>query len=508
MKKSLVAILLSVCLFISGMPVKAVALNWQQNRLETRAFDEGSYVIGNNMAIQAILEQSKFTARQGHAFAAERGNNLIDQLHGLDATVVGDDNIKNGPDRKILNRRADTEIWIQDKYYSTAKDGIEACFTEGQFRYFDADGVPMQIEVPQEQYDEAVALMREKIMEGRVRGISDPSEAENIVRRGNITYEQAVNLAKAGTIESLKYDAINGVVSASCTFGISTLINYSVCRLDGESKEAAIKIAALEGMKSGSVVFATTVIAGQLAKTSALKIFTPSSEALIDALGTDFAKALLQAVFKDTTGMTTEAIKREAVRVLQNQVLMSGVTIIILSMGDVVELFKGRISTEQLLKNLTVTSAGVIGGVAGSVIGSTAGTAVAPGIGTKVGGVIGGVILGSASGYASEKIISIFIKDDAEKMLSIIENVFCQLCESYLLTEKEADHIVDVLQDELTPDNIKQMYASENKEDFATAIIEPLIVNEISNRGIWETPSEEEMRKELKNNLENVVFIH
>ena len=46
------------------------------------------------------------------------------------------------------------------------------------------------------------------------QGVTDGSEAENLVRKGNVTYAQAKNIAKAGTIDSLKYDAANGVITA------------------------------------------------------------------------------------------------------------------------------------------------------------------------------------------------------------------------------------------------------------------------------------------------------
>ena len=39
-------------------------------------------------------------------------------------------------------------------------------------------------------------------------------EAKNIVKKGHFTYEQAKNIAKAGTVESITYDAVNGAIIA------------------------------------------------------------------------------------------------------------------------------------------------------------------------------------------------------------------------------------------------------------------------------------------------------
>ena len=82
------------------------------------------------------------------------------------------------------------------------------------------NGKPMLIEVPSNKYDDAIRAMEEKIRRGQVEGISNPEEAKNIIRKGHFTYEQAINIAKAGTIESITYDAVNGSVIATVIAGV------------------------------------------------------------------------------------------------------------------------------------------------------------------------------------------------------------------------------------------------------------------------------------------------
>lgn len=55
----------------------------------------------------------------------------------------------------------------------------------------------MQIEVPSDMYDAAVTAMEEKIKRGQVEGVTDPKKAKEIIRKGNISYEQAKNIAKS-----------------------------------------------------------------------------------------------------------------------------------------------------------------------------------------------------------------------------------------------------------------------------------------------------------------------
>lgn len=99
---------------------------------------------------------------------------------------------------------------------------MEACFRpeNGEYRYMN-DGQPMQLEVPKDQYQKVLEGFKKKTEQGKVPGVTDPNEAKNIVKEGRLTYQQAVNLTKPGTIESLAYDAATGVVTCSCALGIT-----------------------------------------------------------------------------------------------------------------------------------------------------------------------------------------------------------------------------------------------------------------------------------------------
>ena len=109
----------------------------------------------------------KFSTPRGHGFAAERANHLYDILHGKDSVIAGDNNAKNGADRIVDG------VNIQSKYCKTGAKCIKECFENDRFRYFNADGSPMQIEVPLDKYDDAVKAMAERIKKGQVPGVTD-----------------------------------------------------------------------------------------------------------------------------------------------------------------------------------------------------------------------------------------------------------------------------------------------------------------------------------------------
>ena len=170
--------------------------------------------------------------------------------------------------------------------------------------------------------------------------------------------------------------------------------------------------------------------------------------------------------------------------------------------------YRGRISEEEMLKNLSVSIIGIAIGTVGSYGGAAIGTWVAPGAGTVIGKVVGGILAGSLSSFAAEKIISQFYESDAEEMYNIIYDEFLQLCEDYLVSEEEAKSLTEGLKAKLLGDTLKDMYASEDREKFANELLDPLFVEMAKKREKITIPTEEELRTEMKNSLHGVVFIH
>lgn len=406
MYKKVTALVVSFCLLAEAVPMNVfaqentsepISISASEDEISSDLLDIASITAVAPKSVNDMLSQYKFTSSTGHGFAAERGNNLADSIKGKNTKVVGDNNIKNGPDRMILNRDG-SMVLIQDKYYSTARRSINACFDveSGAFRYIDGDGNPMIIEVPSDQYAEAVEIMKSKIREGCVPGVTDPEEANTIVKKGALSFKQAKNLAKAGTIESLTYDSIEGIVTASYAFGISTVINYAVNRMNGDNRKAAVIAAANDGIKPGGLVFCSAVIAGQLIKTGALKFFTPASETIVKFFGENFAKTLVRLSGQEVAiGASSQVLTKTAAKALRANLLFAAVTTIVFTAPDAIELFRGRISKKQFVKNFSVTAAAIISGTAGGFIGGAVGNLVVPGAGTVPGAFIGSLVFGA-----------------------------------------------------------------------------------------------------------------
>jgi hypothetical protein len=447
----------------------------------------------------------RFNTPRGHGFAAERANHLVDKFKFKDVRILGDDNSKYGADRIVDG------VNIQSKYCSTGSKCIQECFQNGNFKYLNPDGSPMNIEVPRDKYEAAVQAMENRIRRGEIPGVTDIGEAKNIVRKGYFTYEQAKNIAKAGTIESITFDAANGAIIATTAFGLSTAVTFATSIWSGDEFDVALKSATYTGLKVGGTTFVTAVLASQLSKAGLNSALVGSSEALVRVMGPK-ASAMLVNAFRSGTNIYGAAAMKSAAKLLRGNAITGAVSVVVLSSVDVVNIFRGRVSGAQLFKNVTKTTSTVAGGTAGWVGGATAGAAVGsiiPGIGTAVGGFVGGLIGsfagGSAAGKVSNAILNEFIEDDADEMVRIIERVFIQMAEDYLLTQIEAEAITERLKDDLNGSTLKDMYASSNRNAFARNLLVHHVESETKKRKKVFMPSEEEMQDGLKQVLEDMA---
>lgn len=476
-------------------------------------------IYGNISNASSIYGTEKFSNPRGHGFAAEQANHLYDKVSNTDffnqnkVRLVGEDIdpatgriIKNGADRIVNGTN------IQTKYCKTGGKCISECFENGSFRYLNPDGTPMQIEVPSDKYDAAVQAMENRILKGEISGITDSNEAVNIVRKGHFTYEQAKNIAKSGTVESVTFDAVNGAIIATSALGISTVLSFATSIWSGEDFNLAIKNATYTGLKVGGTTFVTAVLASQLSKAGLNSILAKGSEVIVKEIIGTKASAVLVNAFRSGTNIYGAAAMKSLAKMLRGNAITGVASVVVLSSVDIVNIFRGRISGKQLFKNVANTATTVVGGTAGWIGGAAAGAtlgSVIPIIGTTVGGFVGGVVgsfaAGAVSNKASNAVLGAFVEDDAEEMVRIIENVFQGLATDYLLNQKEAENIADKLQGILTGGMLKDMFASSDRKKYARNLLIDYVESEVNNREKIIMPSDVEMQKALREVLEEIA---
>lgn len=431
---------------------------------------------------------NRFAGRQGHGFAAEQANHLIDSVTGKDATILGDDNMKNGPDRMVNGSL------IQSKYCQSANMTVEAAFRNGKYRYLDTNGNPMQLEVPSDQYKEAVNIMRQKILKGKVPGTTNPDDAEKLIRKGNIDYKTACNIAKAGTVDSLLFDAAHGAVIATNAFGISATIVFAKSLWDGENFDKAIDTAMYAGLQAGGVAFATSVVTAQLTRTGINQIMLRPATEIVKILPNNIRQSMMQALRNGSLAYGSSAGNNLA-KLIRSNIITNIAVVLVLSAKDITQFFRGRISAKQLFKDVMTIASGAGGG---AVLGAAA-SALIPVPGAFV---VGGMIGATLGTKGASTVLNHFIEDDAVALLEIINKKLISLSQEYLLSEEELNIIIEDIKQELVHEKLLQMYASEDKNAFAENLLRICIEKTTKWRVKVNIPSNEILLKSLSRVLE------
>ncbi|HOY22917.1 MAG TPA: hypothetical protein PK002_07160 [Cellvibrio sp.] len=408
---------------------------------------------------------------QGHGFAAEKANDMIDKLQGKSAEVVGGNNAKDGADRLVNGRL------IQTKYCSTGARSVGSAFDgqNGNYRYYDGDR-PMVLEVPKDQYDQAVKTMQQKISDGKVPGVTNPEEAKNLILKGGVTYDQAKNIAQFGTVESLTFDLAEGAVVGAMAGGISFCITASVYYYQTQNKEEALKSAMVQ---AGSTFTKTTII---FIGTQQLHRLASVQNALAN-IDVNNLSSSLKTTLKNGLGVeSVEGVNKA----LRGTVVTTAVLIAVTSGPDLIKMVRGRISATQFLKNLAVVTSSAVGGIIGSIAGGALLSPFGPAA-MVVGRIGGGIIGGSALGYVTKYIGDKLAEDDKVKMLEIIIVQVEYLAKIFMLTDAEVQNLNSNLNVLITQKMLESLYANkDNRIALANFFIKPVVVGIIRQRPLFE----------------------
>ena len=403
--------------------------------------------------IEANTQWRMYHAKQGHGFAAEDANNLHDMLHGNDVVSEGRNFAKDGADRIVDG------VQIQTKYCKSAKASVDAAFdaTTGKYRYrvtVDGHEQPQTLEIPKEQYEQAVEILEKKIAEGKLKdlGITNPKDAAKIIKRGEYTYKQAENIAKAENIDSLKFDAAHGTVVALSSFGVSFVINLGMTLIFRRdiSPDDAVKYAILQGVKTGAISFSVYVTSMQILRTKigrdTVAVFIKGSNTFIDLLyKTGAGKRTINSLANYIRNRSLEAAEGTAVKhlsgtaaknvikgsvknSLRTNVITQTITFVIISFPATYRLINGRTSQSQFWKDISCNAAGLACASLGMWIGSIWGPA-----GTIVGSVVGGYIGDLGAKFIGEKLK----EDDCVLMQQLVHVAMNQLANDNLFQNQE-----------------------------------------------------------------------
>lgn len=458
-------------------------------------------VVSSEKAVFVEQKASRKNYYAGHGEMAEEALTYLDKLFGKSATVVGRDNAKDGADRLVNG------VNIQTKYYKSASGSVEACFApqNGNYRYINSDGTPMQLEVPRDQYDKALSLFKYKIKEGKVPGATNPDDAERILRKGYLTYKQAVNLTKPGTIESLAYDATTGAVTCTCAFGISFVANMFITWRNTKDIGEAIKAGVYAGFQVFGISFLQHMIASQISRTSLAGTLIKPSQFIVEKIGYKTSAALVNGIrtLSGKAPIYGAAAAKQLAKILRSNVFTSAIAFAVFSVPDTYKLFKRKSSNAQYIKNMSSLFTSIVAGTGGSIgtgmltakVAGALGTAVSPGVGTAI-GILGGFVCGTAGGAATNFVGNVIHENDSEKNERLFNAIATCAINEYLLDEKEINAFVSEL-NSVSKKDFKKLFeeiqSSDKQETVIREFLEAKLDKIVAEREHFSMPTDEEL---------------
>ena len=458
-------------------------------------------VVSSEKAVFVEHKARRENYRAGHGEMAEEALTYLDKLFGNNATVVGRDNAKNGADRLVNG------VNIQTKYYKSATGSVEACFApqNGNYLYINSDGTPMQLEVPRDQYDKAISLFKYKITKGKVPGVSNPDDAEKILRKGYLTYKQAVNLTKPGTIESLAYDATTGVVTCTCAFGISFVANMFISWRNTKDIGKAIKAGVYAGFQVFGISFLQHMLASQISRTSLAGTLIKPSQFIVEKIGYKTSATLVNGIraLSGKAPIYGAAAAKQLAKIFRSNVLTSAIAFAVFSVPETYKLFKRKSSSAQYIKNMSSLFTSIAAGTGGSVgtgiitakVAGLIGTTVSPGVGTAI-GILGGFVCGTAGGAAATFVGNVLHENDSDKMERLFNAIATCVINEYLLDEKEINALVSEL-NSVSKKDFKKLFESIQSSDKQETVIREFLEEKldiiVAERERFSMPSDEEL---------------
>ena len=430
---------------------------YKKKAIESRKAAEATFSAINTINVESVMFNAAYGADQtktGHGIYAEEAGTILDKLAGEQSTVVGRDNAKNGPD-KIVDSSP-----IQCKYYQQASKSVGACFKRDaqtdlmRFKYKDLNGKPMKIEVPADQYSQAIECMKTRILDGQVQGITDPNTAYDIIRKGKLTYNQALHLAKAGTIESITFDAYTGAVNCLSVFGISAVVSFAQTYWVTKDYKKAAKSAIFTGLQVYGMAFAGGIIASQLSRTGLASALNPIATEVSKSISPQMAQEIINA-FRALAGKKAiygSAAPKSFTKFLGSTAITQSVMFIVFSVPDTFKFINGKISGSQYWKNMTSLLASFTGSIT-TIAGARVviGKAIGEKVNKKVGAAIGmgaGIIGGAICGTAVKGIGNLIHEDDAIIAARLFNGVLLNQFIDNMLISEEQDAVIKLLDDD------------------------------------------------------------
>lgn len=430
-------------------------------------------------ALKTNQINDRFGDGKGHGHAAEQASYVKDFWKGKNPVAMGGTHEKHGADRVtgIINKE-----FIQTKYYDNPSGSINAAFKgENGMATYVNDGKMMTIEVPKDQYTRCVKIMEQKIRDGKVPNETNPANAAKYVKKGALTYRQS-RIATKSIFDRNSTIKENGK-EIKVSFGEKLVYSAGLDFMTGAAQ--ALPFALVNFVW----VYANNVWQG----TDNDEALNRAAKAMVKPILTSAVMYTVASQFASKKGVT-EFVGKKVAKEVTKEAVASGVlktlTVVTVVGPDVTKCLVGKISPQQLTKNLASTGAGmVIGGWLGSVV---------PVVGTVAGAVAGSIV--------AKKVMDKITPDDNIIMSRVLREEFIEIVLYAPLSNEEFEDIIEhtFRDEENYPKLLANMFSAggrkgeklEKSREFIDGVLTDIVIKKFTERELPEDQILEAVNKE------------
>ena len=375
-------------------------------------------------------------------------------------------------------------------YCPTVEKAVDIC------SHYITNNERLLLEVPFEQYEEIINVMKQQV--------SDTIDYRQIIKKGAFTYAQIEHITLARNIHGLTMDEQGRIHFVNDAISISAVTAFAQSKWNGAPRKVAIEHGIHTGLAVLGETFAEEVISLQIYNHEEVIADFDLNPDIRGAFKTGGAKMASKKMATAITkkAMISSAALKKGIMLLNTNVVTGALVTGMMSTVDIAHTVRGKMSSQQLFKNIAKTAASVTGGMIGMLVGSGIGLTI-PNVSTAIVSMIGAIVgLLIGSGLASKitkRALDMFIRDDALQMLDIFNERLTVLAGEYLLNEKELEqalHDFEALHN--MPKMLKEMYAAEDREQFADQLIQGELMRIVKLRMYLHVPTNEEIYEVLQ----------
>ena len=320
-----------------------------------------------------------------------------------------------------------------------------------------------KIEIPADVYDKFADQLGSK---------------KNFILRGAYSYEAVKIIAQSKLVKALELDDVSGEIKTSSAVGISAELEFAFAVWNFYDKESAIDRVIFSRLKASGKL--QEILSDSIEKNQDCDDYMNELEEVAEEFG---KKAAVKSVgyfkgkFQSDRTIDIDAPVQiskvpqifHKVKDLTGDMISSfwdEIVLVANSAEDIKDCYDGRISKKQLAKNVTITTAGMLGYPAGYAMGGAVAAMVgAPAVIAFIPAfLVGYGFKKSYKAFAKEK-LDAFIKDDNEKMKRILEEIQAEMLEGKFLTIYEVGLLEEAKHDDIKNNCLKDMYGA-GENDF------------------------------------------